>query len=330
MSGKKKLVPLFFMLAMTLLPTALRAQKGRISGYMFGDYYLQVSHPDEAIHAENRNAFQIRRIYFTYDDDPAENFSMRFRLEMNSRNYENSGLLSPYVKHAWLAWKNILPRATLFFGLAPTPTWSYSEMIWGYRSVSKSVMDLRGLAASADLGISLVGSLDAQGMVNYSVQLANGTGKRGEDDRYKKLYLSLPLIVNKSFFIVPYFDYESTRSGSRSMKVLFIGVKKTRYQGGVEVFSKTERSGAQVANRRAGLSCFASGQMREHTRLFFRYDYFDPDDTTRDDAIHYIITGVDYELAENIHLIPNLKNEQYQQTGLRSNTIVELTFFYLF
>ena len=41
------------------------AHEGKISGYMFGDYYSVLSSDDDAdADIKNRNAFEIRRIYF--------------------------------------------------------------------------------------------------------------------------------------------------------------------------------------------------------------------------------------------------------------------------
>ena len=105
----------------------LMAQEGKISGYIFGDYFYELSHPNAATDALNRNGFQFRRAYFTYDRDLSEKFTVRFRLEMNSpdltksQNFGTSTTLAPFIKHAYLRWNNFIPQSRLSFGLVSTP-----------------------------------------------------------------------------------------------------------------------------------------------------------------------------------------------------------------
>ena len=54
------------------LAGASAAENGTLKGYMFGDYYWVVSADDAAKAPEKQNAFQFRRVYFTYDKGIAE------------------------------------------------------------------------------------------------------------------------------------------------------------------------------------------------------------------------------------------------------------------
>jgi hypothetical protein len=66
------------------LMTATFAQQtsGKLSGYLFGDYYLVSQHHDPAI--KGMNGFWFRRVYLTYDQKTGERTAIRFRFEMNS------------------------------------------------------------------------------------------------------------------------------------------------------------------------------------------------------------------------------------------------------
>jgi hypothetical protein len=62
------------------------AAEGKLKGYMFGDYYFNASGPNE-----KRNAFQIRRIYFTYDTQWDDHFSGRLRFESSDPGFGANG-----------------------------------------------------------------------------------------------------------------------------------------------------------------------------------------------------------------------------------------------
>src|SRR5262245_58253365 len=197
----------------------LEAQDGKISGYIFGDYFYEFSHPDSVTAALDRNGFQLRRAYFTYDRDLSTKFSVRLRLEMNSpdllflQGFGSSAQLTPYVKHAYLRWNDVIPRTSFSFGLIATPTFAISEQVWGYRSVEKTIMDLRGIAPSADLGVTLEGKLAESGVLNYQIFAGNGTGTRSEVDKNKRMYVNAPVKIQDAYFLIPYYDYEGGIDG---------------------------------------------------------------------------------------------------------------------
>ncbi|MGQ9618287.1 MAG: hypothetical protein ACUVUG_04905 [Candidatus Aminicenantia bacterium] len=56
--------------------------QGKFSGYMFGDYYYILKHNNSDL--KDQNGFWLRRIYFTYDYKISDEWSTRFRLELNS------------------------------------------------------------------------------------------------------------------------------------------------------------------------------------------------------------------------------------------------------
>jgi hypothetical protein len=313
--------------------STLSAQEGRISGYIFGDYFYEFSHPDATTQALNRNGFQFRRAYFTYDRDLSQQFSVRFRLEMNSPDFGRNDLLVPYIKHAYLRWNNLIPQSKLSFGLSSTPTWNVSEGVWGYRSVEKTIMDLRKVASSADLGMALEGKLTESGVLNYHILIGNGTGTRGEIDKNKRAYISVPIKIQQAYILVPYFDYEGGNDGtSKNMLALFAGLQKSRFHGGVEVFQKV--SNKALANNQdkteKGLSVFGAAKVVEKIKLLGRFDIYDPNTDVDDDGNTFIIAGLDFAPDKNVNIIPNVKIESYQAASRDANAIGEVTIFFKF
>ena len=117
------------------------------SGYMFGDYYYNVARDSSFNHKAPANsalssaapgpvamqAFQFRRIYFTMDDNISDVFAARLRLEADqaadpgvtspntatppvSEDALASGKMAPFIKEAWLTWKNVFAGSNLTFG----------------------------------------------------------------------------------------------------------------------------------------------------------------------------------------------------------------------
>jgi hypothetical protein len=113
---------------------------GKISGYMFGDYFYNVMRDSTIDDISNKaltgqkdiNGFQFRRIYFTYDYKISDKFSTRFRLESQTVVGVDNTLFLTFIKDAYLQWKEIFSGSSLIFGIQPPPTFTVSESSWGY------------------------------------------------------------------------------------------------------------------------------------------------------------------------------------------------------
>ena len=112
---------------------------GKISGYMFGDYFYNVARDTGLSSLSNVvnggkkdvNGFQFRRIYFTYDYTISDNFSTRFRLEADQNASTSDGKVGVFVKDAYLKWKDIFKGSDFIFGFQPTPAFEVSEGVLG-------------------------------------------------------------------------------------------------------------------------------------------------------------------------------------------------------
>jgi hypothetical protein len=318
----------------------LAAEGGKISGLMFGDYYWFAKNHDKTTSLSNdtgyegQNGFWLRRIYLTYDYNFDEEFSTRFRFEANSPDFTNKTAtnMTPIVKDAYLKYK--WDTRNLFFGLSGAPTFELVENHWGYRPIEKSPEDLWGFGSSRDFGFAAKGSC-ADGLFGYHLMLGNGSGNKHEVNKGKKAYLSLTTAPTKELVFEFYGDYESNSHNSTSH--VFGGYKTDSYWGGV-LFSHLKKSdGKDGFNGFNVTSLYAAAKTIEKLSVFGRVDFLSAAGLGDADYLHtsktakptLIIAGLDYELAKNAHMMPNIELVKYD-SGVDTDVIPRLTFSWVF
>ncbi|HVZ41220.1 MAG TPA: hypothetical protein VHI13_18210 [Candidatus Kapabacteria bacterium] len=325
--------------------STLRAQlpPGKFSGIVFGDYAYNVGRdstigklPNTALTGpKDFQAFQLRRIYFTYDQDISESFTSRFRLEADQEANASNGKIGVFVKDAYLKWKNVFSGSDVTFGIQPTPTFDVSEGAWGYRSLEKTIMDLRGIAPSRDIGVSLRGKFDDKGMFGYWVMVGDGTGNKPEVDKYKRYYAQLQARPVEGMVIDLYTDLNARPNIVDSNNVadrlgndantyaLFIGYSSpNQYSFGVEAFMQstqnavlTGRSPFTYRSRSImGGTVYGSYFFVPKLAGVVRFDYYDPDNdaSATGDKRNLIIAGLDWRPEKNVSIIPNIEMETYE------------------
>jgi hypothetical protein len=305
--------------------STLRAQ-GKISGVFYGDYFYNAARdtsvyranlPNSAVNGPKSNqGFVIRRMYFTYDYDLAEQFATRFRLELDGTpnssgayNIMSTGNIGVFVKDAWLRWKNIFKGSDLYFGIQPTSAYEVSEGIWAYRGLEKTIMDLRGIVSSRHLGIALRGKFDEDGMFGYWVMVANqNSGVQPKDltttekngDTYNLYSLSLAYRPTKEIAVTMYGDFrptypvndpastavpKATVSNNMVTGALFASYNQGNdFMLGAEAFTqRTSNAYADPATTntlkaldKLGVSIFGWYNFSDELGAIARYDYYDP------------------------------------------------------
>jgi len=307
--GKMKTTSmLLILIVFALSMTVSHAQtKSKIDGVVFADYYynLDNNNPKEI----DRNAFQLRRVYFTYENNITDAIKLRFRLESEHGSYGSTSKINPFVKHAFIEWGNLLPKHKLYIGIAETNAFKNSEDFWGYRSIEKTIMDLNKISSSADMGLGLKGDLNP--LLHHWLTVMNGTGYgASEGDRFKKIGYALWLTPAKGLMIEGYVDYEKQdpaelqtaavmsagkdylgSTGYMTWKA-FIGYDQPRFTVGAEVFQRTNRESGiengQIAEGnlvgydkadvvKGGYSFFGSLITPiPRVKAYARYDVYDP------------------------------------------------------
>src|SRR6476469_2367860 len=233
---------------------------GKLWGYAFGDYYYK-AHADSANRGgsnqytgieKGRNAFQFRRIYLGYNYDITPKFSAEMLLAAEDNVTNSAGVssgdqllnnkLSFYIKLANIRWKNIWKGTDLVVGQVATPAFPLlSESIWGYRSIERTVADIRR-TASYDLGVTLQGKFDPKGNFGYDLMVGNGTSAKPENDKFKWFYGDVfAKFLDQKLVFDLYGDYERLNWApnwhhSRNMVKGFVAYTTPAFTIGVEAF----------------------------------------------------------------------------------------------
>ncbi|HOT96061.1 MAG TPA: hypothetical protein PLN61_14110 [bacterium] len=291
-----------------LLPVSSFGQTtSNLSGVVYSDYYYNLNHSVPA--EKDRNAFQFRRIYFTFENNITDAIKVRFRLESESNGYGSTSKINPFVKHAYIEWSNLIPNHKLYLGISETNAFKNSEELWGYRSVEKTIMDLNKISSSADLGLAVKGDLTKT--LHHWLTIMNGPGYgAAEGDRYKKFGYALWITPFKGLMIEGYADYEKQNPndpqtatamsagkdyvGSTSYRTLkgFVGYDQPRFSIGAEYLQRTNNksgiSSPVIQNDKlaryekadvikTGYSLFGSWiTPLAKLKAFARYDSYDP------------------------------------------------------
>ena len=278
--------------------------------------------------------------------------------------------LSFYVRLANLRWKNIWKGTDFVIGEVYTPTFALlSDILWGYRSVERTITDIRR-SPSFDLGATLQGKFDPKnGNYGYNVMIGNGTSAKPENDNFKKFYGEVyAKILNKKVVIDFYSDYERQHwdpnfHHSRIMLKGLIAYTTSQFTIATEAFISQQQkdvvgyNGLQKdtldANAR-GVSIFVKGQITKDKLGFFaRFDSYNPDKNYNPNFTTYtgfssnyepnnneqfIVTGLDFTPAKNIHFMPNIWYNSYRahQQNLTGSALKDydlvyrITFYYAY
>ena len=356
--------------AVLILPVVAGAQ-GKFSGYMFGDYFYNVARDTSIAKLSNVattngsksfQAFQVRRIYFAYDNDISEQFVARFRMEGDFTAVEGGGAAAQklFIKDAYLRWKNVFTGSDLIFGEQPTPAFDIAETMWGYRSLEKTIMDLRGIISSRDLGISLKGKFDEGGIFNYWVMVANNSSTNTENDKYKRVSLLIQVKPSKNLTATVHGDFKAQANindpkstavppatianNVMTGSVFLAYTEPDHFLFGGEGFIQStahgylEPAATSLTSRSAlGISVYGWYNVSAMVALVGRFDYFDPNSNSnsKGDARNYIIGGVSFKPDKNVSITPNIQVETYESlpNGGRSfdaSITGRLTFYYVF
>ncbi|CAN5231684.1 hypothetical protein BH09BAC5_BH09BAC5_21260 [soil metagenome] len=347
-----------FILAASLIAGTLSAQQdttkkefkpsGKVWGYAFGDYYYKM-HADSANRGSNQysnmpetsNAFEFRRVYLGYDYNISERFSTEVLLSYEGNTLSDNSR-TVFIKAANLRWKNIYKGADILFGQQATPAFPMTaEKIWGYRSIEKTILDMRKSASSNDLGIGIQAKIGESGNFGYNLLVGNGTAQKLETNIFKKFYGDFyAKLLDKKLVFDVYADFERTNmqpnfhkyKANYKLDVMYdtkpftIGVEafvqnQFNYVGYIDTtitpFATDTTSGMVM-----GISVFTHGSIIKDKLAFFaRYDMYNPNTGYNKDYIYtmgdapvtemFLTAGVDYTPHKNVHIMPNIWYNSY-------------------
>ncbi len=339
-SKGKKLVWVELISVLVLLifsATGMGMAQGKISGYMFGDYFYVLNSHDSSL--KGQNGFWFRRIYFTYDHKLPSDLAVRFRLEMNSPgDFETRDTLKPYIKDAYLSWRK--NEHNLFVGISPTPTWEFIEGFWGYRSVEKTPLDLFKMGDSRDLGVAFKGKLSR--VFGYHIMFANGEGTKSEVNKEKKVYASFLFSLTEKIQFEFYGDYgQGADHMDNFVYQGFLGYKSKKFRLGLQYSHQRKEQG--TGKKTLELDVFSAFMVFKigKNSIFLRWDRMN-DPNPAGPKVSYVpfsgsnpfslfIAGFDAKLSDNVSFIPNIEYfayERFEGVKPKNDFHLKLTLFY--
>ncbi len=140
----------------------------------------------------NFTAVSFQRIYLGYDYFFNNKFSIHMVLaheelydaNISKDDIDNANNRTVFIKYCNFEWDNIFKGSNLIVGATVTPGFPITEEpFWGYRSLERTIMDMRGIVSSNDVGVNLGGKFwsdkDASGKekacIGYNIMYGNGT-----------------------------------------------------------------------------------------------------------------------------------------------------------
>ena len=346
---------------------------GKLWGYVFGDASdklhtnsFNMSNTQYAATPKDFTSFEFRRIYLGYDYDISEHFSTQFLMAYEGQT-TSDGSRSVFIKAANLRWKGIFKNSDLVMGQMPTSTFAtMSEPTWGYRSLEKTIMDMRKIGGSNDVGVSLQGKFNDKGDYGYNLMIGDGSGAKPENDKFKKIYgdvwakfLDQKIIVdfggdNEIAQTAPYKKAKTTVKG-------FVAYTTPKFTAGLELFSQLQKNNTIVTNpspstvkdtldaTASGISIFAKGVINPKLGWVLRYDYYNPDakfnanDTYAASYPSFFtetfgLAALDFTPVKAVHIMPNIWYDSYKNRDVAFNKLsktsydlsARITVYYIF
>jgi hypothetical protein len=346
---------------------------GKIWGYVFGDVIDKMhtntfimNNTQYAATPKDYTSFDFRRIYLGYDYEISEKFSSQFLLASEGQT-TSDGSRTVFVKAANLKWKNIVRNIDIMIGQMQTTTFSTgSDPTWGYRSLEKTIIDMRKIGNSYDMGVSLQGRFNDKGNFGYSLMVGNGTAAKPETDKFKKKYVDIWAKLMDQKIVVDFgADNEIAQTTpyrkSKSTVKAFVGYQTPRFTIGLEGFTQLQKNSTifpektpsllkdTVNGIASGVSVFAKGVFNNKLGWVLRYDHYNPDgrfNVKNDYAVSYpsfftesfVLAGLDYTAAKNVHIMPNIWFNRYdnrdasinKMSGNSYDLVARVTVYYIF
>jgi hypothetical protein len=330
---------------------------GKLWGYAFGDFLYKghtnsfnMSNTQYGSTPKDFTSFEFRRIYLGYDYDISEHFATQLLLAYEGATFTSDGNRSVYIKSANLRWKNIFHNSDLVIGQMSTPTFATtSEPMWGYRSLEKTIMDLRKIGGSNDVGISLQGKLNDKGDFGYNLMIGNGSGAKPEADKYKKFYGDVYVkFIDQKIILDLGADNEWAQAKpyqkNKTTYKAFLAYQTKMFTMGLEAFQQVQKNNTifteaapstvkdTVNALASGVSIFARGTISKKLGYVLRYDYYNPDTKFNKNNLYaasytgvftesLVLAGLDYTPIKNVHLMPNVWYDMYNNRNAAVNNL---------
>ncbi|MCX7987422.1 MAG: hypothetical protein N2662_10830, partial [Bacteroidales bacterium] len=266
----------------------------------------------------------------------SNNLSSRFAIESDEKNFSvgsdsKANRFTIFLKDAWVQWRFHKYHGVII-GLQGTPPYEVVEVTWGNRFLEKTILDLRGLLSTRELGVALKGQFDSIGIIKYHLLIGNNSPSKPEEDKYKRFYGQITVSPLQNFVFHLYADYQSKQSVadtfinkkvSNDVLISALGIgyrKKDKLMAGIEsyisTFQNDYNTGTALVNRNGyGLSAYGTYYFTTKVAAVVRYDYFEPNNKKTGDIRHLFIVACNIKPVEKFTIAPNIVVESFEKTN---------------
>lgn len=236
--------------------------------------------------------------------------------------------LTMFVKRAVLEYDDTKQTGLkLSFGMTTSAWPIYEENIWGLRYIAGAYTDIWRQGHTVDIGATLNGT-HLGGLLDYQLSVVNAEGPRksNTDNRlqYQARVTVAPLASNADFKglkLAGYFDYglldyEGHYRMSSFASASFESALITAYAGLYRVDYHEVISG--------GFSGILAMSPIKGTKIFARFDTFDPDWETETDASQLIIAGVAHDFTKGFSASLDTQLTMYEDSTQDLSKVVSI------
>jgi hypothetical protein len=306
----------------------------KFSGLFYFDYFYNFERETGKIAEKDQSGFQFRRVFFTADVDISEKLASRVRLESDGVNFAGTPRFASYLKDLYIKYK--FENAGLFIGLQGTPPIEIEEKHWGYRSVEKIQVDIRGVVATRDMGVAIRGSFGNDKNSNYWIMYGNNSSHGAELNKHKRVYAQFNHQVTPNFLANLDINFANAAKDKNHLmgRLGLYYQEQGAYSFGTSVlYNSFQKILPKDKNLNSfGLCAFGNANISDDFALFSRVDYWDPnsDLNVKNDSEITILAGLDYKVDKNFNIIPNIAYNKYELSEAKPDITGKVTFFWKF
>ncbi len=291
------------LLLILFLPAAILSASDGISGKVY--YHLNMPTA-----AGSYNEFAIKRIYFGYETKIQENIKVKLITDVAMPDSGEGWRL--YQKKAYLQYTG--PFGDIVLGIQTMNMFNVAQANWGYRFLDKQSMDIHKFAASTDMGIGFLTTLANN--LHIHLTITNGGGfKSAETDKHKKYAAQIVYGTKKlgmkngynggiAFSYEPYDHNIMPTAQTITVGSLFGGFATSTFRVGAEYDWKDDSGKGYLATI---MAAYGNVKIMDNLHAYTRLELYDPSSTTGSDEETGIIAGLNWLVASNFKVAPNIR-----------------------
>ncbi|HDT14716.1 MAG TPA: hypothetical protein ENN55_00725 [Firmicutes bacterium] len=286
-------------------------------GYQWLTYQHQVKGMDDVA----KSGLSINRTYLRWKfEDKEIGYSAGLTLDIpNSAGAQDGVDFGVWVKNGYVDFSTIpvisdynaklrLGMHSVYFGTMD---------LWKYPTIEKTITDKNKVISSADLGMSVIGSIPG-GFGEYTLSAYNGAGYKKIENNVEKQYAAtltlvpIPGLTVRGSYITRNANAHGDPAETVAATDVFVQYVTGPLTALVEYVVKEDYSNGKTSE---GFMTFLSMKATDVLELVARWDNWNPDTKTSNDEMNTYILGMNYEINSKVLLQLNYQLDQPQFGG---------------